>query len=255
MVKSEEKFTGIANLYKNFRPSYPKELIDYLYSQVGFLDSSIIADVGSGTGMFSHLLIERGSSVYCVEPNDDMRKTAESDLVGAGLKNFYSINASAENLKLQEKSIDFVTVAQAFHWFDRILFKSECRRVLRNNGAAVLAWNFWDYSAKIIKEQYIIREKYCVGTQGLMTRDMQKSDVRNFFLDEIYEKRRVKNDLFLNRESFIGLYLTGSHSPREKKNPEKYYGLIKELNMHFDQHNIGGTIHLPQFTECYIGMV
>ena len=125
---NEERFTGKADVYKKFRPSYPKELIDYLYSQVGFSQDSVIADIGSGTGIFSRLLLECGSQVYCVEPNDDMRQTAEKDL--AGFRNFISVNAAAENTGLQEKSVHFVTAAQAFHWFDRQAYKLECQRIL-----------------------------------------------------------------------------------------------------------------------------
>jgi len=88
-LKNEERFSNKADIYKKYRPSYPKELIDYLYSQVGFRQDSIIADIGSGTGILSCLLLERGSLVYCVEPNADMRKVAEKDL--SGFKNFTSI--------------------------------------------------------------------------------------------------------------------------------------------------------------------
>ena len=49
---NEDKFTGKAGLYKMFRPSYPKEFLDYLFSQVGFSKDSIIADIGAGTGIF-----------------------------------------------------------------------------------------------------------------------------------------------------------------------------------------------------------
>jgi len=147
---NEERFTDKAELYKKFRPSYPKELLDYLYTQIGFSKDCIIADIGSGTGIFSRLLIERGSFVYCVEPNEDMRQTAEKEL--SVYKKFASVNGSDKNTGLQDANVDFITVAQAIHWFDRQMFKSECQRILKPDGKVVLVWNERDYENEIVKK-------------------------------------------------------------------------------------------------------
>ena len=72
-MDSTKMFDGYANDYTVGRPSYAAELIDCLYNKYGFSKSSIIADIGSGTGKFAKHLLDRGSQVYCVEPNDDMR--------------------------------------------------------------------------------------------------------------------------------------------------------------------------------------
>jgi 16S rRNA A1518/A1519 N6-dimethyltransferase RsmA/KsgA/DIM1 with predicted DNA glycosylase/AP lyase activity len=92
---NEEKFTGKADIYAKYRPTYPDSLMDYLYSQVGFQKSSVIADIGSGTGKFSQLLLQRGSLVYGVEPNEDMRRTAEKEL--SQYPDFISVDAPAES--------------------------------------------------------------------------------------------------------------------------------------------------------------
>lgn len=254
---NEEKFTGKAEIYKKFRPSYPKELIDYLYSKIGFCEDSVIADIGSGTGIFSRLLLERGSHVYCVEPNDDMRKVAENDLGGTdGFTNFISIKASAENIGLPEESIDFVTSAQAFHWFDMGAFKSECRRILKENGKVILVWNIRDYEDELIKKDYVIRKKYCIKTKGL---GLGKTDIPldlcNFFSDKTYEERIFKNDLVIGRETYIGMNLSKSYSPSNDKAPDKYQGFVKELGELFDEYNTNGLIRFPQFTKSYIGKV
>ena len=251
---NEERFTGKADIYKKYRPAYPKEFIDYLYSQVGFTQNSVIADIGAGTGIFSRLLLERGSKVYCVEPNEDMRKTAENDF--AGFANFISVNAPAENTTLADKSVDFVTAAQAFHWFDRQLFKLECQRILKNSGKVVIIWNERNYESEIVKKDYIIREKYAVGDKkGL---GPLRTDYRNyswFFKDGVYECKTFKNDLILNREAYIGMNLTRSYSPKEKTDPEKYHELVKELSELFDEYSIDGVLDFPHFTQSYIGNV
>ena len=65
---NENKFSGKADVYDKFRLSYPEELFDLLYSEY-ITPRSIIADIGSGTGKFAQPLLERGNTVYCVEPN------------------------------------------------------------------------------------------------------------------------------------------------------------------------------------------
>lgn len=251
---NEERFTGKADIYKKFRPSYPKELFDYLYSQIGFNQNSAVADIGSGTGIFSRLLLERGSRVYCVEPNGDMRRIAEKDL--SGFENFISVNSAADNIGLKEKSVDFVTVAQAFHWFDRLLFKEECKRILKPGGKVALVWNIRDDECETVKKDYDIREKYCVDRKGLGEKGgPRKNGPNDFFLDGNFEYKIFRNDLQFDRESFIGRNLSASYAPKEETDPEKYHGLIRELNGLFDEHNINGILNFPHFTKSYVGAV
>ena len=121
-MDSTQNFSGLANEYVIGRPVYADAFIEKLYSQYGFSEQSVIADMGSGTGKFAKQLLSRGSFVYCVEPNDDMRNTAIKEL--GKYEKFYAVNGTATETMLDDKSIDFVTVAQAFHWFDVSLFKN-----------------------------------------------------------------------------------------------------------------------------------
>jgi len=254
---NEERFTGKAVLYKKFRPSYPKEFIDYLYSQVGFSLNSVIADIGSGTGIFSRLLLERDSSVYCVEPNDDMRRTAEEDLEEfEKSQTFISVNASAHNTGLPDKSIDFVTAAQAFHWFDRQLFKLECQRILKPGGKVVIVWNERDYECEIVKKDYAIREKYAIDKKGLgEAGGPQKAHIDDFFRENVYESKIFKNDLHYTRESWIGRNLSASYAPKEETEPDKYHGFVFDLGELFDEYNINGILNFPNLTQSYVGGV
>ena len=253
-LKNEERFTNKADLYKKFRPTYPKELIDYLYSQVGFSQESIITDIGSGTGIFSRLLLERGSFVYCVEPNEDMRQTAEKDLLA--FKNFESVNAPAENTGLQDKSVDFVTAAQSAHWFDRETFKSECRRILKPGGKVAFVWNIRDFDSEIIKKEYDVREKYFVDRKGLGDRSGHtKNYMLDFFLDEIREEKTFNNDLQLEKERFIGMNLSSSSAPKEEQHPKKYHGFVCELGGLFDEYSRNGILNYPHFTQSEVGRV
>lgn len=250
---NEERFTGKADIYKKFRPSYPKELFDYLYSQVGFNQNSTIADIGSGTGIFSSLLLERKSHVYCIEPNDDMRQIAEKDL--SEFENFISVNALAENTGLQEKSIDFVTVAQAFHWFDRQLFREECKRILKDGGKVVLVYNSRDDNGEVIRKGDDIIEKYRVDSPGFRQRGNPPETYSDFFSDGICEYKTFRNDRHIDRECFIGGSLSASYAPKEETDAEKYHGFVNELNELFDKYNINGLLNFPQITKSYVGRV
>ena len=123
-MDNTNKFNQKANAYTIGRPTYSNAFIDMLYSKQGFNSQSIIADIGSGTGILSKQLLDKGSIVYAVEPNNDMRINAENQL--KSFKNFYSVSGTAEHTTLENNSVDFITVAQAFHWFDtKLLRKTE----------------------------------------------------------------------------------------------------------------------------------
>jgi predicted RNA methylase len=80
-----KRFDGRVDVYSRYRPRYPHELIERLEEEVGFNEEKIVADIGSGTGILSELFLENGNMVYCVEPNNDMRRVAESTSRGTSL--------------------------------------------------------------------------------------------------------------------------------------------------------------------------
>lgn len=79
MFDSRKIFLGKEKNYDKNRPAYPTQLISFLYDTIGFSESSVIADIGSGTGIFSKQIAERRSTVICVEPNNDMRQIARKN--------------------------------------------------------------------------------------------------------------------------------------------------------------------------------
>ena len=99
-------------------------------------EDCVIADIGSGTGIFSRQLLHNGYNVYAVEPNADMRKKAEEML--SEYQGFVSVDGMDSNTNLPDKSMDHVTAAQAFHWFDADAFKKECRRILKPDGKIII---------------------------------------------------------------------------------------------------------------------
>src|SRR6185503_331655 len=94
-IAPTERFSSRVETYVRFRPSYPKGVIDVLRAECGLSAESIVADIASGTGLFTRLLLENGNRVFGVEPNVDMRRAGQEYL--AGFPNFSSVNGTAES--------------------------------------------------------------------------------------------------------------------------------------------------------------
>ena len=107
-----KKFSKKADFYARYRPSYPQAVVDCLREEGGLGDTAVVADIGSGTGILSELLLKNGFRVYGIEPNNEMRQQAKVQL--ADHSNFTSINATAEGTTLNGHSIDLITVGQGF---------------------------------------------------------------------------------------------------------------------------------------------
>ncbi len=122
------KFSDKAENYAKYRLGYSNEILVYL-NEYNFSNNSIVADIGSGTGKLAKIFLDNGNIVYAVEPNDNMRNMADLSL--NVFKNFISVNGSAENTTLQNNSIDFIVVGQAFHWFDALVALNEFKRILK----------------------------------------------------------------------------------------------------------------------------
>jgi len=250
---NETKFDGMGGIYAKFRPTYAHAFIEYLCSDVGLNKESTVADIGSGTGILTKQLIQISKNVFGVEPNRDMRAVAENYL--GDFENFFSVNGTAENTTLCANSFDFITVAQAFHWFDRAKFKAECIRILKSNGKVILVWNRRDSNAASVKDCDSVNEKYCPnfkGFSGGMRGEEYENDFRDFFMGE-YKTKNFQNNLSFDLEGFIGRTLSASYALKE--NDDNYPSYISELTECFYKHAVGGQMIMPNFTRCYIGTV
>jgi SAM-dependent methyltransferase len=128
-------FASAAEVYERARPSYPHEAVDWLVAETVLGPGKTVVDLGAGTGKLTRLLVPTGARVVAVEPIAEMR----AHIAGAEL-----LDGTAEELPLQDGSVDLVTAAQAFHWFDHERALPEIHRVLRNGGSLALVWNMRD---------------------------------------------------------------------------------------------------------------
>src|SRR6266403_4234785 len=133
------RFSDRVENYVRYRPGYPPEVLDLLRAECGLRPSHSVADVASGTGAFTRLLLENGNQVFAVEPNAGMREAGSRLL--QSFAQLTSVAGAAEDTTLPSASVDFVTAAQAAHWFDRSRSRAEFVRILKPGGWCVLVWN------------------------------------------------------------------------------------------------------------------
>ncbi|HEY7633009.1 MAG TPA: methyltransferase domain-containing protein [Thermoleophilaceae bacterium] len=131
-----------ADLYERARPEYPPEAIDFFH-ELGLGPDGDVLDLAAGTGKLTRALIAAGARVTAVEPLAAMRQMLQQRLPEATV-----MAGTAENIPVQDESMDLVTVAQAFHWFDADTAMNEIARVLRPGGGLGAIWNVRDESVE-----------------------------------------------------------------------------------------------------------
>lgn len=129
-------FQAGAAAYERGRPGYPAGVIEWLSTELGLRPGRTVADVGAGTGKLTRELVARGATVIAVEPVPGMRDVLKRAVPGVQV-----LDGMAEALPIGDESIDAITVAQAFHWFDGPRTLAEFHRVLRPGGRFAVIWN------------------------------------------------------------------------------------------------------------------
>jgi len=204
-----ERFSSRVEHYTRFRPGYPKETITVLRNQCGLTMDSLVADVAFGTGLFTRLLLENGNRVIGIEPNREMRTAGEKYL--SDFPNFSSVDGKAEATTLVDRSLDFVTAAQAAHWFDRDKSLKEFRRILKPGGYLVLLWNDRLVDSAGFNHDY----EQLVLRYGTDYGEVKRRDAAaaHFFCDIPSTKRVLPNYQHLDFEALKGRLLSSSYIP------------------------------------------
>jgi SAM-dependent methyltransferase len=240
-----ERFSSRVEQYTRFRPTYPKEVIDVLRSECGLHPESLVADIAFGTGLFTRLLLENGNHVIGVEPNAEMRRAGEEYL--AAFPNFTSVVGTAEVTGLPDRSLDFVTAAQAAHWFDRDKSLAEFRRILKPGGYLVLLWNDRLVEASGFNRDY----EELVLRYGTDYNEVKRrgATAAHFFKDIPREERTVPNHQLLDFEALEGRLLSSSYIPQPGE--DGYEGMIHDLQKLFEKYQRDGRVQMGYDTKIY----
>lgn len=135
------------SVYERGRPSYPADAVGWMIDGLGIGPARDVVDLGAGTGKLTRLLVPTGANVTAVEPSESMRAQFVEAVPGVPV-----LDGTAERLPLADASVDVVTVAQAFHWFDIAATTAELARVIRPGGGLGMIWNERDASVRWVRE-------------------------------------------------------------------------------------------------------
>ena len=246
----KQRFAGRVESYVKHRPSYPRAVIHLLQAECGLTDASVVADVGSGTGILSRLFLDNGNRVFGVEPNPEMRAAVE-EILGDQTR-FTSVEGSAEDTTLPNHSVDFVVAGQAFHWFDAERTREEFARVLGPEGWAVLVWNLRRKDATpflAAYEQLLQTYRTDRGEIEIWRQDAEMAD--SLFGPGSFERATFDNEQVLDLDGLKGRLLSVSYVPaRDEPGSE---AMLREAERIFSEHQTNGTVTIEYDTEVYYG--
>lgn len=248
-MKSTERFsTRVAN-YVAYRPRYPEAVCECLRRRCGWSASAVVADIGSGTGIFSELLLRHGNRVWGVEPNREMREAGEQEL--RRYPEFHSVAGTAEATTLPAASVDLVTAGQAFHWFDRAAAAVEFRRILRAGGWVVLIWNDRRREGSPFAEAYErLLQRFSTDYEKVDHKNITDAVLGEFFRGG-YSLDVCENRQMFDRAGLEGRLLSSSYAP-EAGHPG-HAAMMEELRRIFEAHQVEGRVPFDYETRVYCG--
>lgn len=238
--------------YIRYRPHYPVEIIDLLAARCGLTPESVIADIGSGTGILSRLFLENGNPVIGVEPNREMREAGENWLAEFG--RFTSIDGTAETTRLPAHAMDFVLAGQAFHWFDRDKTRVEWRRLLKEEGWVALVWNDRRIdTTPFLRDYEDLLQRFGNDYNEINHKNIQDKSVFTPFFGGTFFEAAFDNIQRFDFEGLMGRLNSSSYVPA-REDP-KHAPLAARAREIFEAHQVHGQIAFEYDTRVYFGQM
>ena len=241
------RFSNRVEDYVRYRPGYPLEVLELLRVECGLKPFHAIADVASGTGAFTRLLLENGNHVFAVEPNAAMRE-AGSRLLHS-FAQLTSVAGTAEDTTLPSCCVDFVTAAQSAHWFDRRRARSEFVRILKPGGWCVLIWNERRTAATAFLRDY----EQLLLTYGTDYKEVRHerttTTIQEFFAPAPHHERVFDLRQQFEFEGAAGRLLSSSYAPLSGH--PNHSPMMAELERIFHAHAQKGVVEFEYNTRVF----
>ena len=231
-------FGSVAEEYDRGRPSYPAEAVAWLSGG----EAKVVLELGAGTGKLTRQLVDAGHAVFATDPDEAMLEVLRQRVPEVSAR-----TASAEEIPANDRSVDVVVVAQAFHWFDHELALAEIARVLKPGGHVALVWNSRDERIPWVRKMGDL-----LGRQDLDTSSAQHlvhSDLFGFM-----EEASFKHWQEVNRETILDLarsrssYLVMAEAAQEEH--------LAEVRAFYADYGRGmDGMQIPYVTRCYRAVV
>lgn len=235
--------------YAAARPDYPAALYELLAAECRLAAEATVADVGAGTGLLTQGLLRLGCRVVAVEPNPDMRREADRRLGGAA--HYRGVEGSAESIPLDGGTVDLITAAQAFHWFEVDRARAEFLRVLQPGGRVALIWNDRVREDPLSGALEDLAARFGGAKRGALVAHEDRSAVPRFFGAGSLREYAWPHAHRLDEAHFLALMFSRSYIPA-RDTPEGRR-VAEELRTIFRRHAVDGRIEVRYRTVTMLG--
>lgn len=246
------RFSSRARAYAAARPSYPRALAELMREAMGLDAGTAVADVGSGTGKLTELLLDAGYRAYAVEPNAEMRAYAEEAF--AGRPGFVSVEGTAQATTLPDASVGAVTAGQAFHWFDPMAARDEWKRIVVPSGWAILVWNLRRERATPFMAGYDdLLRSFATDMKLARAERADKEAMAVLYGGRAFESRVFEHIHTMDRETLrdrvvSSSFMPDAHHPRHEE-------MLAAIDALFDAHARDGVVRFEYDTPVYFGRI
>ena len=228
-------FGAVAGAYDRGRPSYPDAAVAWLAGG----DAKVVLELGAGTGKLTRQLVDEGHAVFATEPDEAMLAVLRERVPEVSAK-----VATAENIPANDRSVDVVVVAQAFHWFDHEVALPEIARVLKPGGHLALVWNFFDQRIPWVRRLVAV-----VGEHSA-TSSSASDALDGHELFEPVERTTFAFWQDINRDTLVDIVASRSYvAALADDEREATLDAVRAL---YDEYGRGHDgMQLPYVTECF----
>lgn len=249
MTDNRQRFSNRVADYVQFRPNYPSEIFVPLQQHHGFGQKSLVADVGAGTGIWSEQLLQHGATVYAVEPNAPMREASLQ--LAERYPTFQAVDGSAEATGLADQSVNWITAAQAFHWFEPQATRREWQRILQPEGWVGLIWNQRSLDGTAFLQQYeALLHQFGSDYATVKHTNIEPQRIADFFGNQpaCYT---AQNAQYFDQAGLLGRAFSSSYTPTPE---QPTYQLLRQgLIEAWQQHQVEGKVAFLYTTTIYVG--
>jgi ubiquinone/menaquinone biosynthesis C-methylase UbiE len=237
-VDRARSFGSVAEAYDRGRPAYPADAVAWLAG----CEARVVLELGAGTGKLTRELVDQGHAVFATDPDEAMLAVLRERVPEVSAK-----VATAEEIPANDRSVDVVVVAQAFHWFDHEVALPEIARVLKPGGHVALVWNSRDERIPWVRRMGAI-----LGRQDLDTSSSERlvhSDLFGFM-----EETAFKHWQEIDRETILDMARSrSSFAVMDESERESH---LAEVLAFYDEYGRGmDGMRIPYVTRCYRAVV
>jgi SAM-dependent methyltransferase len=244
-----QAFTPKVRDYVLSRPDYPHALFDFLRQAGACSPGASVADLGAGTGLLTRSLLRFDCKVTAVEPNDAMRVACDSAL--SSYADYRSVPGTAERTGLADHSVDLITAAQAFHWFDVKPARAECLRILRPVGQIALIWNDRVLSDPLNLALDPILSSFGSAFRPMVSQQEEQKQVPDFFGDGSFQQQVFEHRHQLTRDGLEALVFSRSYMP--SRNTEEGRQVVLRVSRLFDSFERANEVTMRYRTLLILG--